>query len=329
MWHFARAGRQALATAVAALLLAAGASAEPPADRPPIDPGALPEELFGSDARCSLGATALFGLSIGDAARPLAALAVLRAGDESLCWSLLDTSQVRPFPDAWRSWVTDGKPILADPQEADAYARTLILAHWTDAPALDKAARRDLTYVQLFHEADKYRGQIVHLSGRMKRIRRYDDPPETARKAGVSHIYEGWLFNGDFGEKPVCCVFTDLPAGLRVSEKMEERVEFAGYFFKRYRYKAGDTPKANQWRDAPLLVGRVVAVLPHEAATSVDWSWLLAGFLTLVGGTIAFVVFLTWWLRRGDERVRRRLAGVAPRPFDPNSEPEPGPSSDG
>jgi hypothetical protein len=270
------------------------------------------------DARCSLGVAALFGLAAEGSARPLACLAVLRAGDETACWSLVDTSIVRPFPDAWRDWITDEKPIQSDALEVDAYAGALALAHWTDAAALDKAARGDLTFVQLFREPAKYRGQIVRISGRMKRIRRYDDPPEKARRAGIAHVYEGWLFNDDFGINPVCCVFTDLPDGLRVAEKMEERVEFAGYLFKRYRYKAGDTPKPNQWRDAPLLIGRVVAVLPARTTGEPrGWDRSLAPlFLSLVGGTIVVVVLLTLWLRRGDDRVRRRVTAVTHRPFD-------------
>jgi hypothetical protein len=314
MRQHTQAGRRALGVALAVLLPAMGASAEPPGQG---DPAAMPEAKVSADGRCSMGATVLIGLASGGTARPLVCLAVLRAGDEKECWSLVDTSRVRPFADAWRDWVTDEKPIQSDPLEVEAYARTLILAHWTDAAALDKAARRDLTYVQLFREAAKYRGQIVRISGRMKRIRRYDDPPELARQAGISHIYEGWLFNDDFGVNPVCCIFTDLPDGLRVAEKMEEHVDFAGYFFKRYRYKAGDTPKPNQWRDAPLLIGRVVAVLPRAARASDEWGRpLLALFLSLVGGTVAFVVLLTLWLRRGDDRVHRRLKVVTQRPFE-------------
>jgi hypothetical protein len=306
-----RADRLARVGVLAALLAAGSVSAEPPAD----DAADTRAPLGKSDERCSLGAAALFGLATGGEARPLASLAALRAGDEKQCWTLVDTSTVRPFPEAWRDLVTDGKPILSDPAEANAYAETLILAHLTDAAALDRAARRDLTYVQLFQQPEKYRGEIVRIAGRMKRIRRYDDPPEPARRAGVAHVYEGWLFNGDFGANPVCCVFTDLPEGLRVAEKMEERVEFAGYFFKKYRYKAVDTPKPNEWRDAPLLVGRVVAVLPRASGASTDWGrplWPL--FLGLVGGTVAFVVVLAWWLRRGDDRVRRRIAALAHRP---------------
>jgi hypothetical protein len=296
----------------------------------PAEPEELRGPVAGPDGRISLAATTLFGLASGGGGRPLACLAVLRAGDEKELWSIVDTSKVRPFPDAWRSWVTDERPILDDPPEVEAYAQTLALAHWTDTAALDKAARRDLTYVQLFRDSAKYRGEIVRIAGRMKRIRRYDDPPERARLAGVAHIYEGWLFNDDFGTNPVCCVFTDLPEGMRASEKMEERVEFAGYFFKRYRYKAADTPGANQWRDAPLLIGRVVAVLPHPPETSSDdWSRpLLPIFLSLVGGTIAFVVLLTVWLNRSDRHVRRRLTAVAPQTFEPPPEPTTEPPPD-
>jgi hypothetical protein len=321
--QWSRSNRQALWIALAVLLQIRVAAAEPPRQQPPDDPPAMLEAQATADGRCSLGASALFGLATGADARPLACLAVLQAGDELNCWTLVDTSRFRPFPNAWLDWITDGKPILADRLEADAFARTLVLAQWTDTAVLDKAGRRDLTYVQLFRETPKYRGQVVRLEGRMKRIRRDDEPPEKAREAGVSHLYEGWMFNDDFGVNPVCCLFTDLPDGLRVSEKMEERVEFAGYLFKRYRYKAVDTPKAGQWREAPLLIGRVVAVFPRATDTSNEWSWLLlSAFLAVIGGTVVFVVLLTLWLRRDDARVRRRLAALAPPPpFGPSSTP--------
>jgi hypothetical protein len=318
------ASRHAAGAALIVLLSVGRASAEPPVDQPLFDARSLQELLANPDGRCSLGAAALFGVASGGECKPLACLAVLQAGDEKQCWTLVDTSRVRPFPDAWRDWVKDEKPISSDRLEVAAYAGTLILAHSTDTVALDKAARRDLTYVQLFREPQNHRGQIVRIGGRMKRIRRYDDPPTEARQAGVSHIYEGWLFNSDFGENPVCCVFTDLPEGLRVAEKMEERVEFAGYFFKRYRYKAGDTPGPNEWRDAPLLVGRIITVYPQPVTPPEGWGRpLLPIFLALVGGTIAFVITLTIWLNRSDRRVRRRLATIVTRPFEPVSEPTP------
>jgi hypothetical protein len=315
--------RQHAARALLIVLLSAvAASAQQPAEPPPPEAQNVPPVMATADGRCSLGAAALFGLAAGGQPRALPCLAVLRVGEERLCWTLVDTSQVRPFPDAWRDWVHDNAPIRDDPLEVDAYARTLLLAHWTDAAALDKAARRDLTFVQLFREPAKYRGQLVRIGGRLKRVRRYDDPPQAAREGGVGHLYEGWLFNDDFGANPVCCVFTDLPDGLRVAETMEERVEFAGYYFKRYRYKAGDTPGANQWREAPLLVGRFVSVSPHASAAPEDWGRpLLPLFLSLVGGTLAFVIVLTLWLRRSDDRVRRRLAAAVRQPFDPTGPP--------
>jgi hypothetical protein len=119
-----------------------------------------------------------------------------------------------------------------------------------------------------------------------------------------------------------------LPEGLRVAETMEEKVEFVGYFFKRYRYKAGDTPKANQWRDAPLIIGRVASVSPMpDAGGTSNWGKSLAPtFLALVAGTAVFVVLLMLWLRRGDDRVRRRLNATRQQ-FDLHSEAETDPQS--
>lgn len=297
--------------------------------------------MSNADGRCALGAATLFGGAAGGGGGSLpTALAVLRAGEEAFCWTLVDTSQARPFPTAWLDWVRDEKPILANTLEADAYAQTVAMAHWTDSKAFEQAARHDLSYLQLFRQPEKYRGQIVRINGRMKRVRKdeiadpraepgrtVDAAMDKARQAGVRYLYEGWLFNDDFGPNPVCCVFSELPEGLPVAERMEVSVGFAGYFFKRYRYKAGDTPGANQFRDAPLLVGKVVQV-SAKAAAEEDEAWgkpLLPLFLSLLGGSVAFVVFLTLWFRRDDSRVRRRLATVAPATFESPPEAEPRP----
>ena len=41
-------------------------------------------------------------------------------------------------------------------------------------------------------------------------------------------------------QNPRCVIFTKLPEGVEVREETDHRVAFDGYFFKRYRYQAGD-----------------------------------------------------------------------------------------
>ena len=165
--------------------------------------------------------------------------------------------------------------------------------------------RRDLTFAHLFEEPNKYRGQVVHIEGRLKRLRRFD-APRMAVKQGVPVIYEGWIFGDAYGSNPYCVIATAVPDSIPLGETVEQLVSFDGYFFKRYRYKAGDG-----WRNAPLLIGHSLRKRESSNASSEsDGAFaglLLPGLIAVVGGTVVLVIGLTWWFRRSDRRVRTYL----------------------
>jgi hypothetical protein len=216
--------------------------------------------------------------------------------------------------------VEDGTPIQSwqtkDGDEAKAYTRTVLAAHSQPAEALANAARRDVKYIHLFEEPAKFRGQIIHLEGRLKRLTRYDAPTLLQTTYDIKHIYEGWIFDPEIsGANPTSVLVTELPAGLEPKEKMEVRVAFDGYFFKKYRYKAGDG-----WRDAPLLIGRTLTLLgPVQAAPEDDGTFsnsLISTFFAVLAGSFGLALALTWWYRRGDRRVHARLAESRTTAFD-------------
>jgi hypothetical protein len=313
----------------AAVGRAAGAAADPQARgwaalaalaraRPAADELGEPPDPVPPEARIPLAAATFFAASAAGDARAAAGLAVLGAGDEAGLWTLVDPNEVRPFPEAWRDWVHDDGPVPPGTLEADAFDKTVAMAHWAAPEALAREARAGLGYLELFRKPAKYRGTLVKLSGRLRRVRRDDDPPRLAQQAGVRYLYEGWLFSDALGANPVCAYFTRLPPGVEVAETTDERVTFAGYYFKRYRYKPADARKGSEWRDAPLLVGQVVAVQPGGAGPEPD-EWgkpLLPLFLGVAGLTVVGVAVMTWWFRREDRKVRRRLAALAPHAFD-------------
>jgi hypothetical protein len=205
--------------------------------------------------------------------------------------------------------------------EAWAYSYLLVQANTTPVAAFAKSARRDLTFAHLFEEPRKYRGQVVHIEGRLKRLRRFD-APRMAAKQGVPVIYEGWIFGDAYGSNPYCVIVTAMPDSIPLGETLEQRVSFDGYFFKRYRYKAGDG-----WRDTPLLIGHALSAreIPN---TSPDADSSFAGLLLLliaiVGATVLLVLCLNWWFRRSDQRVRTSLDRTRNGSF---VEPEPNGSS--
>jgi hypothetical protein len=119
------------------------------------------------------------------------------------------------------------------------------------------------------------------------------------------------VFPESAGGNPVCVVCSELPAGLKPGEDLDRRVSTDAYFFKLYRYEAGDG-----WRRAPLLIGRaaVPAVSDASAPASI---WAVPGAvvpltLGLVGLAAAVAVGVAWWFRREDRRARERLRQVRP-----------------
>jgi hypothetical protein len=205
--------------------------------------------------------------------------------------------------------VQDRKPIPSaqeDPQEAAAYSETLAAAHRTSPAALARLSRRDLTFAHLFEEPGKYRGVLIHVEGRLRRVRRFDAPKFIEAAHGIKVLYEGWLFEPDiYGANPRCVIFTNLPPTIMVGEDTDHRVAFDGYFFKRYRYKAGDG-----WRDAPLFIAPTLAPLSSSSPTSnsaFSAGTLATSFVGLIVVTAATAAALGWWYRRGDRQVQARL----------------------
>ena len=282
--------------------------------------------------RIKIGASFLFLTGFGPAATtPLMELVVLQAGEFRDCWNLIDTDEVRPFPEYFLEpgFILDRRGNFKGVPEYEAFWQTLVLAHYTSTKAFAKAARRDVTYFNLFNEPELYRGQVVHLSGRLIRLVGYVAPDE-ARAAGVGDLYEGWIMTDANGANPLCVAFTDLPPGLTVDNERKYNIPVGvdGYFYKRYRYKAVDSKKPNEFRDAPLLIGHSLTGKFGAAETDESDNWghsLIWAFLTVVGGALVGVLALTAWFRYHDRRVRQRLRASRDLAFVPPSE---GPSAD-
>jgi hypothetical protein len=80
------------------------------------------------------------------------------------------------------------------------------------------------------------------------------------------------------------------------------------------RYKAEDSKKPNEYREAPVLIGHSLvmpAVAAAPADTGTEWpKGMLWSFLALAAGVMLFVGGLGYWFRWNDARVRRRLTAT-------------------
>ena len=152
--------------------------------------------------------------------------------------------------------VEDSKPLQDATQNAkEAAAYSGLLRHVRAVPdaALVKAARSDVAYAKLMEEPAKYRGEPIHIKGRLRRLARMDAPPDLV-KDGTKAVYQAWIFpeGGEAGSDPYCVVFVEIPKGVEPAEKTAYRISCDAFFFKRLRYKS----VAGDMREAPLLIGR-------------------------------------------------------------------------
>jgi hypothetical protein len=239
-------------------------------------------------------------------------LATLKAGDDFFCWALRDTDRFIPLPKAWLAVIEDGKGFGLGRPEANTYSQVLTRANYTSAKAFHKAVKKDLSYSHLFNDPDTYRGAVVQIEGKLKRINRFP-PPREAADEGVNDLYEAWIFGEDLGTNPYCVVFTAWPDGLprdllgREKIKGDYRVRGEGYFYKKFRYEGADKSR----HEAPLLIGHTLTVVKTPGPTGEDsesWlRWLTTIIVGIFAGMAVLVIGLTWWFRRTDLRIRKKI----------------------
>ena len=189
-----------------------------------------------------------------------------------------------------------------DPTEMPAYWR---LMTWTRSQSwndLSARARKDTVFTQLWDSPDEFRGTLVELKLRVRRVVTHKAPPNPA---DVSQVYELWGSTIESGVFPYAVVLHELPPGFPTGPAIDEDVLFVGYMLKVLGYQAHDTH-----RGAPLLIGRIKWSGPRPgrvtAAPQADsippavWIGMLAVFAAALG----------WYMLR--TRKPTRLASASP-----------------
>jgi hypothetical protein len=222
---------------------------------------------------------------------------------------------VRPDRQQLTGCVEDRTDVGVNPWET--LARNYLVNHARQVAIgeLAKAARRDVFYVNLMSDPSSYRGEPIHLTGRLHRLIQFE-APKGLWNDGIKTLYEAWINPTEKDPSTVyCVVLTEKPA-LDLAEKFDPApyVSCDAFFFKIYRYAAKkDAKDLNKrvWRDAPLFMGRTLALAtapkPPEEADSPLAGTLIPGVMIAISLLIALFFGLTWWFRRGDRKVQKRI----------------------
>jgi hypothetical protein len=282
--------------------------------------GAPEEFWFNTPRTAAVSATQIAGV-----ADPWTAAALRVVGFEYDLWyePPLALNTVPPLNPRRLAAVSDDDSFENDSRKQQPGVRAEDALFWqavlytakVPAGVFAKAAlvNRHLTYGHLYTEPAKYRGLVVHFSGRLVKLKRLD-PPADVRARGIDVLYEGWIFLDQPGIHPLCVVVPRVPSDVSIGDDLNARVDVDGYFFKRYGYVSG---RLNDDGDnIPLKTVLLIApTLTRKANSSA--SVLLPGGNSLFGwilgfglAVVLFMVGLTWWFRRHDRLVRARLESV-------------------
>lgn len=162
-------------------------------------------------------------------------------------------------------------------------------------------ARRDVTFSHLYRDPredpKRYRGQLLALSGTVRRALAFDIPPNAY---GLTKRYELWLFTEDSGKYPWVVELTDLPPGFPLGNSLQEKVDTAGFFLKLWAYRAQDG-----FRSAPVLLGHGLEWKRSDLIRQrmdTQMSWFVAGFLGIFG-LVILVAARRWYL---EDRASRQ-----------------------
>ena len=162
-------------------------------------------------------------------------------------------------------------------REMDAYWRLMAWSRTEKLADLEKQARRDVPFTQLWDQPERYRGQPIHLRLHVRRVLEYDAPENTH---GIKKVYEAWGWTDESRSFPYVVVMPERPEGLPIGTEIHGEIVFVGYFLKIMSYTAFE--KA---RGAPLLVGRARSVAtPSLKSNQTDSSTVL--ILALICGVL-------------------------------------------
>ncbi|REJ68370.1 MAG: hypothetical protein DWQ31_08065 [Planctomycetota bacterium] len=161
-----------------------------------------------------------------------------------------------------------------------------------DPEFLERAARNDVGYVQLFRQPAEYRGQLVTLQGEARRV---EELPFGKNELGIEKYYKLYLKvpSGFQRFRLVFVYVLELPDAFPQKFDMRQEVEVTGFSFKKVPYARAD----GATEVAPVLLARSIRWEPEveETIDPLHVAWT-------TGGILALVLTVTWFYYRSSRR---------------------------
>jgi hypothetical protein len=221
-----------------------------------------------------------------------------------------------------QDWTTDQRAALASTQpildsialeavrddtvwraeERTAWFRLLETLQQSDAASLARQSVGRVGFVQIFRQAEEYRGKVVSVRGTARLAYRVAAPPNDL---GIRDYCLFWVQPEDGSNRPIVVYALEPPAGFpeltTEQRKLHEQLDITGYFFKRWVYRAADGLNS-----VPLIVAAAPSWSPAAAAPPTAQDRLAAAlgpfFWPAVAGGVASLVLLACglaWLVQG------------------------------
>lgn len=215
------------------------------------------------------------------------------------------------------------------PAEREIWFHELARVRDTAPEVLQKESRGEIAYLQLFHQPDDYRGQVITVRGTVKLAYRVQAPENYL---GIGQYYVFWLQPSGGPTSPIVVYALAPPPGFppikdkdidAETTKLREDVQVTGVFFKRWAYLAKD---GDATYTAPLILANVPKWQPapplltaaDRLPITVQNIVLVAG-ATLVLGLIVGLILYKVASRRGPDYAEppldmSSLSGVKLKP---------------
>ncbi len=219
-----------------------------------------------------------------------------------------------PPPTGWDEAISrvEDDTLFLRPGERVAWRLMEQRVQETDPAELKKESLGEISFTQLFHQPDVYRGRVVTIRGTVMNAGRIELDGEPVRERSIL-----WIMPAGGPSAPIVVYARAMPTGFPPIERqaggrltrIREEVSVTGLMLKRGSYHVQDGP-----RTAPVIIANVPEWTPPAAASDTSRTGLGPGWIWPTAlaalGLAALFVGLSYWLTIRGGRHGRPAAEV-------------------